>query len=213
MATRREPNTSPSKRIVITGIAGRLGRQLARRLHRDADYQVVGIDRRAFPGKPRDIEHFQVDLRSKKARDVFRLKPVHALVHMGLMHDPRQGEAEHHSWNVQGTARLLDACAAFRVPKVVVLSSANVYGPRPDNSQFLTEDAPLMAGQHFAAIRDLIEVDHLVSSYFWKAQDRETVILRPVHILGGVRNAPSNYLRLPRVPTLLGFDPMVQVIH
>jgi UDP-glucose 4-epimerase len=39
------------------------------------------------------------------------------------------------------------------------------------------------------------------------------VILRPVHILGGVQNAPSNYLRLPRPPTLLGFDPMVQVIH
>jgi UDP-glucose 4-epimerase len=28
-----------------------------------------------------------------------------------------------------------------------------------------------------------------------------------------VRNAPSNYLRLPWVPTLLGFDPMVQAIH
>ena len=28
-----------------------------------------------------------------------------------------------------------------------------------------------------------------------------------------MRNAPSNYLRLKRVPTLLGFDPMVQVIH
>ncbi len=53
----------------------------------------------------------------------------------------------------------------------------------------------------------------LPSSFFWKAQQCETVILRPVHILGGVRNAPSNYLRLPYVPTLLGFDPMVQVIH
>jgi len=28
-----------------------------------------------------------------------------------------------------------------------------------------------------------------------------------------VRNAASNFLRLPRVPTLLGYDPMVQVIH
>ena len=34
-----------------------------------------------------------------------------------------------------------------------------------------------------------------------------------VYILGAVRNAPSNFLRLPTVPTLLGFDPMVQVIH
>jgi len=39
------------------------------------------------------------------------------------------------------------------------------------------------------------------------------VVLRPVHILGRVNNAPSNYLRLPRVPVLMGFDPMVQVIH
>jgi UDP-glucose 4-epimerase len=39
------------------------------------------------------------------------------------------------------------------------------------------------------------------------------VILRPSHILGTVRNAPSNYLRLKWVPTLLGFDPMMQVVH
>src|SRR5262249_56410055 len=126
----------------------------------------VGIARRPFPGKLRDVEHMQVDLRSKKARDVFRSGDVKALIHMGLMHDPRLSEAEHHSWNVQGTARLLDACAAYDVPKVVVLSSANVYGPRPDNSQFLTEDAPLMAGQHFAAIRDLIEGGMVASSVF-----------------------------------------------
>ena len=129
------------------------------------------------------------------------------------MHDPRRSGAEHHAWNVQGTLRLLEACASYGVPKVIVLSSANVYGPRPDNPQFLTEDAPLMAAQDFPAIRDLIEVDMMASSFFWKSTSIETVILRPVHILGGVRNAPSKYLRLPWVPTLLGFDPMVQVIH
>jgi UDP-glucose 4-epimerase len=96
---------------------------------------------------------------------------------------------------------------------VVVLSSANVYGPRPDNAQFLTEEAPLLAAQAFPEMRDLVEIDHMASSFFWKARDIETVILRPVHILGSVHNAPSNYLRLPVIPTLLGFDPMVQVIH
>ena len=201
------------QKIVVTGIAGRLGRLVARRLHREGGAQVVGIDRREFPGRPRDIEHVRVDLRSKKARDVFRSGEVRALIHMGMMHDPRMSAADHHSWNVQGTMRLLDACAAYDVPKVILLSSANVYGPRPDNAQFLSEDAPLMAGQVFPAIRDLVEVDMLASSFFWKQQGCETVILRPVHILGGVRNAPSNYLRLPYVPTLLGFDPMVQVIH
>jgi UDP-glucose 4-epimerase len=199
--------------IVITGIAGRLGRLLARRLHRDGAHRVVGIDRRPFAGRPKDVEHHQVDLRSKKARDLFRAGSVDALIHMGLLHNPRQSKEEHHSWNVAGTAQLLEHCQAYQVSKVIFLSSANVYGPRPDNAQFLSEDAPLMGSQAFPDIRDLIEVDHLASSFFWKARDIETVILRPVHILGAVHNAPSNYLRLPIVPTLLGFDPMVQVIH
>jgi UDP-glucose 4-epimerase len=201
------------RKIVVTGIAGRLGRLLARRLHRGGDLRVVGIDRRPFAGRPKDVEHVQVDLRSKKARDVFRAGDVAALIHMGVMHDPRASEEEHHSWNIGGTAKLLEYSAHYEIPKVVVLSSANVYGPRPDNAQFLSEDAPLMGSQQFPEIRDLIEVDHLATSFLWRARQVETVILRPVHILGGVRNAPSNYLRLPVVPTLLGFDPMVQVIH
>jgi UDP-glucose 4-epimerase len=211
---RKEPAPAQARgKIVVTGIAGRLGRLLAQRLHRLGDVTVVGIDRRDFPGRPRDVEHVQVDLRSKKARDVFRAGGVRALIHLGVMHDPRRSGAEHHTWNVQGTQRLLDACASYGVPKVVVLSSANVYGPRPDNPQFLSEDAPLMAAQEFPAIRDLIEVDMIASSFFWKSSAVETVILRPVHILGSVHNAPSNYLRLQWVPTLLGFDPMIQVIH
>ncbi|MGE3674816.1 MAG: NAD-dependent epimerase, partial [Polyangiaceae bacterium] len=50
-------------------------------------------------------------------------------------------------------------------------------------------------------------------SFFWKHPQTETVVLRPTHILGTVRNAPSNYLRLKVVPTLMGFDPMIQVVH
>jgi UDP-glucose 4-epimerase len=99
------------------------------------------------------------------------------------------------------------------VPKLVVLSSANVYGPQPDNAQFLTEDAPLLGSARHGDIRDLIEVDMLAQGFFWKHPTTETVILRPVHILGRVHNAASNFLRLPAIPTLLGFDPMIQVIH
>ena len=201
------------KKIVITGMSGRLGRVVAQRLHRDGRHALIGMDRRPFHGIAKDMEHHEVDLRSKKARDVFRAGDVYALVHMGMMHDPRATAAELYSWNVGGTSRLLEYCQAYGVEKVVVLSSANVYGPRPDNPQFLTEDAPLMAAQRFPQMRDLVEIDHLVSTFFWKARETETVILRPVHILGGVHNAPSNYLRLDPVPVLLGFDPMVQVIH
>jgi UDP-glucose 4-epimerase len=174
---------------------------------------VVGIDRRPFPDRPKDVEHFPIDLRRKKTRDVFRGVNASAVVHLGIMHDPRMSAEVHHEWNVVGFQKLLEYVAQYRIPKLVVLSSANVYGPRPDNPQFLVEESPLLGGAAFSEIRDLIEVDMLAQSFFWKHPETETVILRPVHILGGVRNAPSNFLRLKMVPTLLGFDPMVQVIH
>lgn len=197
--------------VVITGICGRLGKQVCRLLHRTR--HVIGVDRRPFPDKPKDVEHAQIDIRRKKLKDVLRTGQVEAVIHLGIMHDPRASAAEHHSWNVAGFAKLLEYVAAYRIPKLVVLSSANVYGPQPDNPQFLTEDTPLLGGARFSEIRDLIEVDMAAQSFFYKTQDTETVVLRPVHILGTVRNAPSNFLRLQTVPTLLGFDPMVQVIH
>src|SRR5688572_27867980 len=107
----------PRRKIVITGIAARLGRLVARRLHRDGRWLVIGIERRPLSGRPQDIGHVQVDLRSKKARDVFR-SGVAALVHMGVMHDPRASEEEHHSWNIGGTAKLLEYSAFYEVPKV-----------------------------------------------------------------------------------------------
>ena len=180
-------------------------------MHRERT--VVGVDRRPFPDKPKDIEHKELDMRRTKLKDVFRLGQVQAVVHLGVMHDPRASAADHHSWNVSGFVKLLEYVAQFQVDKLVVLSSANVYGPQPDNAQFLTEEAPLLGGQNFSEIRDLIEVDMLAQSFFWKLPETETVILRPVHILGSVRNAPSNFLRLPAIPTALGFDPMIQVIH
>ena len=200
-------------RVIITGIAGRLGRVVARELHRDPAISIVGLDRRPLAGRPKDIVHHQVDLRSKKAREIFRTGRFDALIHMGVMHDPRARPEELYSWNIAGTTKLLEYCQAYNVPKVILLSSANVYGPRPDNPQFLSEDAPLLAAQRFPEMRDLVEIDHMMSTFLWKARDIETVILRPVHILGPIHNAPSNYLRLERPPMLLGFDRMMQIIH
>ncbi|HYH96985.1 SDR family oxidoreductase [Hyalangium sp.] len=198
--------------VVVTGISGNLGRALAKQLHKSE--RIIGIDRRPFVGRPKDVEMYQLDLRKKKAEDVFRKNEVGAVIHLGIMHDPRMSEEEHHSFNVVGTTRLLEYCAKYGVKKVVVLSSANVYGPSPDNSNFLTEDAPLMAASRFSGVRDLIEVDMLAHGFFWRHPDINTVILRPVHIVGPtIKNAPSNYLRLRRPWTLAGFDPMVQLIH
>jgi UDP-glucose 4-epimerase len=203
---------APAGTVVVTGISGNLGRVLAKQLH--VDWRVVGVDRRPFPDKPKDVEHVRADVRKARVEEAFRRHPVDAVIHLGIMHDPRVPFSEAHSFNVLGTQKLLDLCIRHGVRKVVVLSSANVYGPLPQNSNFLVEETPLMAADRFSGVRDLIEVDMYAQSFVWRHPEVETVILRPVNIVGPtVRNAPSNYLRLERPVTVMGFDPMVQLIH
>ena len=57
-----------------------------------------------------------------------------------------------------------------------------------------------MAAQDDPGSLSLVEADMLANSFFWKYREGETVILRPVHILGQVANAASNYLRMERIP-------------
>lgn len=197
--------------IIATGAAGNLGRLMVQALHRE--HEVVAVDRRQIRGLPKDVVHVRTDLRWRAIDNVFRTSRVRAVLHLGLMHNPR-GDEDHYRFNVVGTQRLLDLSAKHRVQKFVMLSSANIYGPDPDNSYFLTEDAPLLGAEHHPEIRDLVAVDRIVQSFFYRHPEVETVMLRPVHIVGPrVRNAPSNYLRTERPWVLTGFDPMIQLIH
>ncbi|HUK66996.1 MAG TPA: SDR family oxidoreductase [Anaeromyxobacteraceae bacterium] len=198
--------------VAVTGISGNLGRVLARLLHTETS--LVGIDRRPFPERPKDLVHHEVDLRKRKVEEVFRRHPVEAVIHLGHGHHPRTPFSETHSFNILGTAKLFELCVQHGVKKLVVLSSSTVYGPAPDNSNFLTEEAPLMAADRYSGVRDLIELDMYAQSFLWKHPEVETVVLRPVHIVGPtIENAASKYLRLAYPVTVLGFDPMIQLIH
>lgn len=208
------PNSRRGKRVrtlVITGISGRLGRLLARRLHKQ--FRIIGIDRRGPRHLPRDVTVYGFDLRRRAAEDVFRRERIDAVVHLNVLHDPRRRAAERHAFNVQGTHKLLEYCVSSGVTQFVLLSSANVYGASPNNHQFLNEESPLNAAAKFGDMRDLVEIDIYTNSFFWRQPEVDTVILRPVHIVGHVNNAISNYLRMKYPPTVLGFDPMLQIIH
>jgi UDP-glucose 4-epimerase len=198
--------------VAVTGIAGNLGLALARHLAPSVD--LIGIDHRPFPEERLGVEHWQADLRKARVEEPFAARRVDALVHLGIVHDRDLPSTEVHEMSVVGTRRILDLCERHGVRKVVVLSSANVYGPAPDNSSFLPEETPLLATARRGDMRDLIEVDMVAQSFLWRHTDLETVIVRPVNVVGPtVRNAPTNYLRLARPFTALGFDPMLQLIH
>lgn len=206
-------NVPKRERALVTGASGALGRLLCRRLHRSFD--VIALDRRPFPERPKDVDHHAIDLRRKSAFASMRRKRPRVIIHLGVMHNPRKetrGEAVR--YNLDTMSHILRLAERVKARKLIFLSTANLYGPSATSSGFLTEEEPLMGAGRSPEVRDLIALDMMAQSFFWKRPEIETVVLRPVHIVGPhVRNAPSNYFRHKNPLTLLGFDPMVQVIH
>lgn len=200
------------EKVLITGIAGGQGRLLARRLAES--YQVCGVDRSPWEGHPRGVQMHVVDLRKRKFEDVVRTEMPTAVVHMGFVRHFRVSDRVRHDVNVRGTKHLLDHCVHYGVQKLVVLSSGYVYGAFPENPFYMEEEQPLSASRSYPEIRDLVEVDTLATAFLWQHPHIRTSVLRPVNVLGYyVHSMIGEYLRQKRVPTILGFDPMLQFIH
>jgi len=199
------------ERLLITGITGGQGRLVAKRVARE--YAISGIDSARWEGHARDVSFHQADLRSKKVEDVFRRERPTAVVHLGLVRHRFDPELRH-DVNVVGTKRLLEYCATYDVKKLVILSSSYVYGALAENPYYMDEDTALNVSRHYPEIRDLAEVDTLATTFLWRYPHISTAILRPVSTLGYyVHSSIGAYLKLRYVPTIFGFNPMMQFIH
>ena len=200
------------EKVLIAGISGGQGRILTRRLREN--YEVCGTDRTGWEGAPKGVRVHVVDIRKKKFEDVVRTEMPTAIVHLGLIRHFRVNEQERYDVNVRGTRQLLDHCVNHGVQSLVVLSSSYVYGAFPENPYYMDEDHPLAASRTYPEIRDLVEVDTLASAFLWRYPHIRTCVLRPVNVLGQyVQSMIGRYLREARVPTVMGFDPMMQFIH
>ncbi len=199
-------------KVLITGIAGGIGRLVARRLM--DDHQVIGIDQSPWHGAPDEIRVHVLDLRKRHFEDIVRTEHPDTVVHMAFVRHFRGDPAVRHQVNVDGTRRLLEHCAKYDVKNVVVVSSAYVYGALPENPRYVTEDHPLNVSRTFPELRDLAEVEGVVAAFLWRYPQIATTILRPVNTLGQyTHSAIGRYLNLDVVPTVMGFNPMMQFIH
>lgn len=210
--------TSPKKeRVLITGNAGTLGRALTKHLLKNQDIELIGVDRRPLTEVPQGLEHYALDLRRKSAIEAVRKLKPKSIIHLGVIRNPqthRNRRANAFYFNLESATQLLRLAESLPIRKFVFLSSANLYGPSANTSGILTEDTPLHGANKSPEFRDLVSLDMMMQSFFWKHPQTETIILRPSHIVGaGLRNAPTRYLMLDNIPTILGFDPMLQLIH
>jgi UDP-glucose 4-epimerase len=200
------------QKVLITGIAGGLGRLVARRLRRSCD--VIGADRERWTARLPELPFYQVDLRTRAFEDVFRAERPDAVVHLGFVRHFRGATQERYDVNVRGTRHLLDHCRRHGVGRVVVLSTSYVYGAMPENPSFMDEEHPLSASRNYPEIRDLVEVDTMATSFMWQHVDIDTSVIRPVPTLGYyVESTVASYLRARRVVVAMGFDPMMQFLH
>jgi UDP-glucose 4-epimerase len=198
--------------VLITGISGGQGRLLTQRL--SDSFRIVGVDRLPWEGHPSQVKIYQLDLLKKAFEDVFRKERPSVVVHLAFVRHFRADPKVRHQVNVLGTKRVLEFCQRHGVKQFLILSSHYVYGALPENPYFLDEEAPLNASRTYPEIRDLVETDGLAMAFLWKYPDINSVVMRPVNILGYyVHSAVGRYLKLRRVPSMWGFDPMMQFIH
>jgi UDP-glucose 4-epimerase len=116
--------------------------------------------------------------------------------------------------NVMGTMKVLGACAEAGVKKVVLKSSLSVYGANPGNPAFITEQQPPQAGRCYGTTRNLVEIEAFCNGFRRQVPEMILTILRFASIVGPECDTPmTRFLKQPMAPVLLGFDPLMQVIH
>jgi len=200
-------------KILVTGAAGALATELIQNLC--TENLIYGLDSRPMD-KLRNFEPIVGDSWRKSTYETLKHYHFDAIIHLGIMRNPlkHRGKNTAAYCNLQSTSQILRLCHDKKIPQLIFLSSANLYGPSAQTAGFVDEDAPLHGANRSPEIRDLVSLDMMLQSFLWKAPEINTCILRPTHIVGrNLNNAPSRYLKLKNPPMLLGFDPLIQLIH
>lgn len=144
--------------IAVTGAASGVGALLTRALvASDEVKEVVAIDERR--GDIAEAHWHVLDVRDPAIAD--KLRGVDVVVHLALDLDLETDAAARTAYNVRGTQTVLTAAAAAGVHRVVLCTSAMVYGALPDNDVPLAEDAELHATADATGVGDLLEIEHL----------------------------------------------------
>ena len=162
------------------------------------------------------VEVVTADLRSPALGAVVAATGADVVVHDDLLQFPEPGRPARalHDHNVVGTLQLLAALEALpRLRTLVVRGSAAVYGSEPADPAFFTEDLAGRTPPRTRFQRDVAELERLVDGFARRHPHVATTVLRLQPVVGAGLDTPvSRLVRLPVVPTVLGFDPRVQLL-
>ena len=204
--------------VLVVGVSRHLGGAVARRLSRDASVgRIIGVD--VVP--PRHgigrAEFMRADIRSPLIGRIISGNDVDTVVHVGVIATPRAGggRATQKEINVIGTMQLLAACQrAESVKKLIVKSTAGVYGSSPRDPAMFTEDMSAKEMPSSGWARDSVEVEGYVRGLARRRPDIEITTLRFANVIGPrIRTAFTDHFSLPIIPIPLGYDARLQFVH
>jgi nucleoside-diphosphate-sugar epimerase len=118
-------------RILLTGVAGFVGSNLAQRLCSLGDYHVIGIDNLAYgvlEQVPQAVEFHKLDIRSGEIRPLFEnVDFVFHLAAKNCITDCQLDPVDTADINVTGTVNVFDAANRAGVKKVIYAESSALY--------------------------------------------------------------------------------------
>jgi UDP-glucose 4-epimerase len=209
--------------VLVTGVNGYLGGHLAARLAEDPSIErVIGVDAAAPAAELSRLmgraEFVRADIRNPLIGKVITTAKVDTVVHASLTAHPAapHGRVLHKEMNVIGTMQLLAACQrAPQVSKLVVKSTAAVYGAGSRDPAAFTEDTPTKQLPSSGYAQDNAEVEGYVRGFARRRPDVSVTTLRFTNLIGPqVDTVLTRYFALPGVvPMVLGRDSRLQLLH
>lgn len=209
------------KVVLVTGACRFLGGYLTARLAQNQLIEhVIAVDA-ITPSKDMlrrmgRAEFVRADIRNPFIAKVIRNGNVDTVVHAAAAsYVPQSGRAALKELNVMGAMQLFAACQkAPSVRRVILKSTSEIYGASPRDPVMFTEDSSARRppGEGFA--RDSIDIEGYARGLARRRPDIAVTILRLANMIGpAMDTALSRYLAGPVVPSVVGRDARLQLLH
>ena len=193
-------------KILITGISGYLGYELANKL---ADHEIVGLDIKE-PQKqfPTNVLFINKSILDSDLEDIFKKFQINTCIHLAWTVTPVHKKKLKKAFEVDftGTKVVLENCKAFNVKHIIFMSSTLAYGALKNNPEWLTEKDPLRAKKsfHYAFHKKIVE-EELLNPFINDNPSIKVTILRAPGFLGPMaNNYIANILRSKILPVMIG---------